>query len=302
MQIEAKIKYQEEYLPTKRHRIPRIREIDETVMFELREIKKDDAPVAMIVTDYKSYLDENGNDNFGLREIPFHAIEGQLYSEKRDMWGALDKGTFPLKSFISEVERHGNCLYGWVGKSKEEVLRSVNAFITSHVMIDGIIYEQKGEPRYVINTFGLGHNHGGTGMFISYGYNPNISESNYFNALQRDEAIAYANEVAARRGDTDSVGKFGAENIRVFMPELIRCNPNLEHGDGNPLLNSLEGIIQASSNSLEAGLLVMGTASSHITEGKKPTLAAQIQSAAVRNDSSQTTFSSHERGTSEPEH
>ena len=299
MQIEAKIKYQEEYLPTKRHRIPRIREVEESVMCELREIPKKDISLALMVTSYQSYLDESGKDHFGLLDTPFLAVDGQLYTRKKDMSGALDRGPYSLEAFIKDD-------IGWLSRysapSRDAALLQLQKLTDSHLLIDGELYQQSSEPRYVVMTFGLGHNHGGTSMLISYGYNSNISKSNYFNALQRDEAIAYANKVAARRGDTDSVEKFGAENIRVFMPELIRCNPNLEHGDGNPLLNSLEGIIQASSNSLEAGLLVMGTASSHITEGKKPTLAAQIQSAAVRNDSSQTTFPSHERGTSEPEH
>lgn len=36
---------------------------------------------------------------------------------------------------------------------------------------------------YVVNTLGLSHNHGGTAMFIEYGYNGNISKNNYFNVL-----------------------------------------------------------------------------------------------------------------------
>ena len=46
----------------------------------------------------------------------------------------------------------------------------------SYMFFQNKIWEECGEPRYVVNTFGLGHNHGGTGMFIEYfSYpNPNI--------------------------------------------------------------------------------------------------------------------------------
>ena len=264
MKIDTKIRYQEEYLPTKRHRIPRIREVEEDIMVELREVSRKDAPVAMVVTDYRSYLDENGKDHFGLRDVSFYAVGGRLYSEKRDMWGALDKGPLLMKDFVREVERHGNCLYGWVGKSKEEVLQSLHKFIDSHVLIDGVIYREAGEPRYVVQTFGLGHNHGSTGLFVDMGYNPNISKDSYFSALQRDEAIAYANEVATRRGDTDSLGRFDTKNIKVYMPEMVRCNPQLEHGNGDPFLNSVEGLIQGSGSVMEAGLLAMAATQAEI--------------------------------------
>ena len=88
---------------------------------------------------------------------------------------------------------------------------------------------------YVVNTFGLGHNHGGTGFFIEYHYNPNIPNINYFNALQRKEAIEYGKKVAAGRGDTDSIPGLGDhEIIEVLMPEMVKRNPQKDHGGGNP--------------------------------------------------------------------
>ena len=282
MKIEVNISYEEEYLPTKRHRIPRIREVEETVTVELREVKKENAPVAMVVTDYKSYLDENGRDHFGLRDTPYVAVEDQLYSEKRDMWGALDKGPYSMEAFLKDIAREGDCSRSWRGKSREDMLHALQKFMDSHVLINGAIYEQRGEPRYMINTFGLGHNHGGTGLFIEGHYNPNIHKNRYFTALQRDEAIAYANKVAEARGDTESVGTFDDKNITVYMPEMVRCNPNLEHGNGNPLLNSMEDLVQASDSSLEAGILVMATATTPRLDGK-PSLDDKIQSASARS-------------------
>lgn len=266
MKFDVTITYQEEYLPTKRHRIPRIRDVEEGVTVELREVSRKDAPVAMVVTDYQSFIDEDGKDRFDLRDTAFLAVDGALYTEKRDMWGTLDKGPMPLDAFLEEAGRRGDSYYSHYGRDKEGTLRNLMEFVDSHVLIDGVLYQQAGEPRYVINTFGLGHNHGGTGMFVETHYNGNISKNNYFNALQRDEALAYATEVATRRGDTDSLGRFDAKNIQVLMPEMVRCNPQLEHGNGDPFLNSLEGLIEGSDSVAEAGLLTMAFTQAEIAK------------------------------------
>lgn len=282
MRFDAKIKYQEEYLPTKRHRIPRIREVEEIVPVELCEIKKSDAPLAMVVTNYKSYLDADGKNGFGLVDTPVLAVGENLFTRKKDMYGALDKGPYSLEDFRRDAYDYQSRRFPWCSRTKEAALEVLQDFIGSHILIDGELYEQVGEPRYLVNTFGLGHNHGGTAMFIETFYNPNISKNNYFNALQREEAIAYATAVATRRGDTESLGKFDSINIQVFMPELIRCNPQAEHGNGSPFLNELEGIAQTSSSAFEAGLLTMSVTSRHIAEGEKIALSDQIQSASTR--------------------
>lgn len=276
MEMKTTIKYEEEYLPTKRHRIPRIREVEDSVTVELREVKKDNAPIAVVVTNYRSYLDKNGQDFFGLRDTPYFAVDGQLYSEKRDMSGALDRGPYSIEMFLKDIVRVADCSRHGHEKSREDIIRSLNELMDSHILIDGVVYEKRGEPRYVVNTFGLGHNHGGTSMFIDEHYNPNISKNNYFSALQREEAIAYANKVAEARGDTESIGTFGDINIEVYMPEMIRCNPALEHGDGSPWLNSLEDLVRASKSSVEAGLFVIGAVSGQLSDKATASLTEQI--------------------------
>ena len=270
MKIDVKMTYQEEYLPTKRHRIPRIREVEETVSLEIRELTREDAPVAMVVTDYKSYIDENGKDEFGLRDSEYRAIGDQLFSEKRDMSGALDRGAYSMDELLRAVERAGDCYYSWDGKSRDDVFRNLKEFTDSHILVDGVVFEKSGEPRYEIATFGLGHNHGGTAMFIHNAYNPNMSKDRYFSALQREEAIAYADKIAAARGDTKNVGKFGDINIKVYMPEMVRCNPQMEHGEGDPFMNSIEGMIQGTGSASEAGILTMVMTAAEINGKKTP--------------------------------
>ena len=151
---------------------------------------------------------------------------------------------------------------------RESVLKKAQEDMDQYLLVDGLLFRRAREPRYCIYTFGLGHNHGGTALSVDDQYNENISKDRYFSALQGEEAVAEANRIAAARGDTDYVGKFTA-GIKVFMPELVTVNPEAQHGDGNPILNSLNEITSAAPDALTAGLLCMATASAMASEGKE---------------------------------
>ena len=102
----------------------------------------------------------------------------------------------------------------------------------------------------------------GTGLFVEYHYNPNISKNNYFSALEGDMAVAYANNVAAGRGDTNDVGKF-EKMIVVHMPEIVKIRPQKQHGNGNKILNDLNDIVNGTGDKLTAGLLCMAYVASN---------------------------------------
>ena len=141
-----------------------------------------------------------------------------------------------------------------ISECKENIFRKAE----NYIIYDGKVWKTCGEPMYVINTFGLGHNHGGTGFFIEYFYNENISRNNYFNALEREQAIAYGKKVAANRGDTNSIDGLGEHDIiEVLMPEMVTRNPKKEHGEGDSFINSLENMISGTDSSAEAGLLAV---------------------------------------------
>ena len=72
-------------------------------------------------------------------------------------------------------------------------------------------------PFYTISTFGLGSNHGGTGLFVSY----DKWKHKEFDALHGKEAVEKATKIALGRGDTDSVKNFH-EMIVVYIPELVK--------------------------------------------------------------------------------
>ncbi len=122
-----------------------------------------------------------------------------------------------------------------------------------------VIYERASEPRYAIVTFGLGHNHGGTGYFIENFYNPNISKNNYFNALEFDKMKERALEIANSRGDTKDISRIQESRVKIEVhdPSVIKCNPQKNMVLAIRFLNSLEDVIQRKPGYFNRGLGVI---------------------------------------------
>lgn len=276
----------QKYLPTKRHRKLRERYVKNNVDVEIKEVTENEFPVAFIVHDYKTvyenakcYDDFNGNGEYKMFSEEIRTYDGKLYMPVRVTHGAAISLCFePLEYIKKQIEMYGNFIIaqkeiwkpfseGGEEFTEESIIKEYDIADCQKIIFDraenyilysGKVWETCGEPMYNITTFGLGHNHGGTGFFIQYCYNPNISNKNYFNALEREKAIAYGKKVAADRGDTDSVDRMGKYDIiEVLMPEMVHRNPQKEHGDGDPFMNSLENMISGTESSAEAGLLAI---------------------------------------------
>ena len=265
----------EKYLPTKRHRVLRERYVKNSVDIEIKELTEQDFPIAFIVKDYKSvyenaksYSEFNDNGDFKMFSEEIRTYHGKLYMPVRVTHGAAISTCFESLDYI----RHRLTEYKpyWIGGEEfteasiikedniSECKENISRKAEDYIIYDGKVWETCGEPMYVINTFGLGHNHGGTGFFIEYFYNENISRNNYFNALEREQAIAYGKKVAANRGDTNSIDGMGEHDIiEVLMPEMVTRNPKKEHGEGDSFINSLENMINGTDSSAEAGLLAV---------------------------------------------
>lgn len=282
MMIDILFWYRQEYLPTKRHRKTWERELPGTVSVEPTEPSASEFPVAFIVSDLtsvyegaESYDDFNEDKYAGY--IPFHeeirTFDGKLYKPARITHGVavstLFEGSGYMKKNLEYLYRKE-----WipapkpgaeftdksivVNDRKDETEREIRELAKNYIFFDGKFWQRCAEPRYVVCTFGLGHNHGGTGLFIEDYYNDNIPARNYFNALQRDEAIAYGKAVASRRGDTEDVDRIGMHNyIRVVMPEAVKCNPAKDHGSGDPFMNRMEELIESSDDTVTAGILCL---------------------------------------------
>lgn len=275
MKTTVKIWYEEKYLPNKRCRKLRTRVSNKDVDVDVREVTENEFPIAFVVHDMQSvyegatsYSDFDGNGDYKMHTEDIRTYAGKLYKPIRISCGTAISTLFEplaeMKYKLMEPEPY------WMGGedfSDQSIVKSDNFTeklkIAKEKASSYLIYEKKiwaecNEPMYNIETFGLGHNHGGTGFFITWHYNPNISKDNYFNALQRDEAIAYGKRVALGRGDTESVDRMGEYDfIEVKIPEMVKHNPQTEHGNGDPFMNKIEGIISNSDSAAEAGILTV---------------------------------------------
>lgn len=259
----------EKYLPTKRHRVLRTRYVKNSVDVEIKEATEPEFPVAFIVKDFDYWRDEEGKEpEYKMCSTEIRTYNGKLWRAARYceyVYGAI--GWMPVSYIKISIEDHAPYWRGGdeftessiIKESDYEACRdNILTKADDYIIFDGKVWRPCGEPMYVINTFGLGHNHGGTGFFIEYHYNPNISKNNYFNALEREKAIAYGKKVAANRGDTDSIEGIGKyDMIEVLMPDMVTKNPQKEHGDGDSFMNSVEEMICGTDSSMEAGLLAI---------------------------------------------
>lgn len=242
--IEFEINYLRPYIPP-RCRKARYEEKKEKVKIGIRMISSDEAPVAFRLSDYHHVSEHT-------TEIRF--FKGKLYMQmrlyntrgcnKEERLNPVTPEDLYLPPYWREQDDRQTCV------------ENCRKFAREHLVIDGNVWKQCGEPRYEIITFGLGHNHGGTGLFVEHFYNSNIRNDNYFSALDGKSAVEYANSVAAGRGDTNDVGKF-EEMIEVLMPECVKVKPKKQHGNGNDFINKINDITSSADSALEAGLMAM---------------------------------------------
>jgi hypothetical protein len=216
----------------------------------ISEVSSDEAPIAMIVTDYGT---RNGES--GYYDIPYRWYKNTLYKVYRHESGDKTGELHTLECMERDVSQNGRG-YPYDADEKER-MRRIKKAAKRFLIIDGEIYREVGEPRYCIYTFGLGHNHGGSSFSVDEHYNSNISKERYFNAFQRAEAIEYFNRIALGRGDTKSVNETPVDNIKVLIPEAVKCRPQKQHGNGCSFINSIESMISGSKSVVESGLMVM---------------------------------------------
>jgi len=114
----------------------------------------------------------------------------------------------------------------WLEDNREAVLARLQKIVDNIMVVDGIMFSTVREPRYVVQSFGAGRNYS-VAMFVTYGYNENISKDCYFSAL--DFKKAQANLLARSPDKSILCEPNGGSRIEVLMPEVIHCDPHLEH-------------------------------------------------------------------------
>ena len=242
MKVKVTVKYSEYYIPP-RCRKPRQRDCEKDTFITIHEATSQEAPIAFIVHKWDG-------------DVEYRFYKGKCYTK------SLYKNHHCGKTGLFPPEMIGAYLRGNYAYWNDDYKKNRKTFTddaSRYLLIDGIVWELAGEPRYVVMTFGLGHNHGGTALMVDEEYNPNVSKDRYFSALNGDAAIAYANQIAERRGDTNNIGKFKKE-IEVLIPQAVKVNPKNQHGKGDDFINQLESIVEASSSAAEAGWIAMALA------------------------------------------
>lgn len=260
MNIEISFKYSEKFLPP-RCRKYRTRNTTGSVILDIQAVSADDAPIACIVkngfdlsADLESLLPGAAHpyDIYDVRYFGGHFYRQQ---KRKDFYSGA-QGFATIEDLSSHLENQMASFH--CGRNYQQQVEIAQEYASEYILIGGFLWYKCGEPKYAINTFGLGHNHGGTSIFVHHHYNGNLPASRYFNANNKQQALEAAKAIALRRGDTKSIDTLGDYvDINVLMPHVFRADPATEAGEGDPFLNRLESICEETGSSCEAGLLAM---------------------------------------------
>lgn len=221
--------------------------------FDCRQLDEKEFKKVYVVRDYASvYKDAKTTEDFRdsdkgksrLVDTPIRKYKGKLYRPVMYSHGSAvstlymdtkdvvtDEIEWRIRSKVSDVNGELQRLFkseydietlGSVAvadtmlKAREAAQKVVDQF----VFFDNIWWIETDPPVYNYNTFGLGHNHGGTGFFIGYVDIKSLDKyarKFYFTPKQRVKAIQTVIKVAAERGDTNDVKRFQniPENIII---------------------------------------------------------------------------------------
>jgi len=231
---------------------------DGEITCEIPKVKASDAPVAII--EQKSSL--NGDGKWITKTY-------RWFGEKLYRCSFRGYACGEPRSKLGKIGEDGRCTW-WsycrfgdhqrLVDTFESQADSITAFYSSFICINGQLWREVTEPMYCVMTFGLGCNHGGTGLMVHYGYNSNLPYQNYYRLDQRKEAMKAKDAVARRRGDTNDIGRPCSTRFRILIPDAIRRNPPVDYGgEGDGFTNRCEEIISGVQNPTVAAIGVMAT-------------------------------------------
>lgn len=220
MFIQRTMKYQEGYLPSPRHRKQRFREVEGLFIADLSEISTAvpycEAPLVLRVHDYDVHAE-------GIQVTDYRMYDDQLYRPTiRGRYFNCSDAEYWLPVLSSEIadKIHVPCSYNF---SKSEVAMKYQEEADRYLIIDGVVWVKSPEPFYYVETFGLGNNHGGTSLLIDR--NGRCTDHYHtYSALQREEAVKAAIQVALDRGDTDAIPCLQKNDryIEVLDPDAVQ--------------------------------------------------------------------------------
>lgn len=232
MQLTVKFSYVENIIPPRCRNPRRARFNDGLEVLTLREINSEEAPVAIISASDSSEL-----------PIEYRWFDGQLWtscsvygcSRQARTSGGTDYDyptPGPELSLVTDsvsMSRHDIGIFVSVSEGKVAIAEYLHRWAQSLIFIDGKVFRPAGEPRYVVMTFGLSNNHGGTAILCTDISNTNIKDQSYFSVLQFEQAKDYAGRIAAARGDTSKFNTDPGYTFEVLIPEAVQIRNDYKH-------------------------------------------------------------------------
>lgn len=218
MEIQTTIKWYDKYLPLNSRKTTYIT-FSGSVTNNIKEIKKE--CLKHVFTDYS-------HDN---RLV--YLYKGKLYYERKNRFGYYENNISIIDSLkywhkISSVYFANVKHYNGEFETKEEILQRLHDELKNYLIVDGVLYERLfGMPCYAIHTFGLGGNHGGTALMVTYLENwkqalrQKENKGWLFSALEYENAIQRAINVATARKDTNSI-KYFKKRIEIFDKNIFK--------------------------------------------------------------------------------
>lgn len=268
MQVNIEYAYTENEIPAGCRKPRRVSHVKKSSV-QITEVTSLEAPIA-IRTHLKSA------DIWKTIPVLYRWAFGKLWTSVRTMHAqpnSFTSGKFDVNYEINEhlvayrdaTDPYNNSsslyktgLHLSSNPSQQQAEEAITQWAQDCLIIDGVFHRVAGEPRYVVMTFGLGNDHGGTSLISDDWFNANISHENYFSALQLNQATARGRKVAQARGDKNKVWLTPNPSIEVLIPEAIKVDPSRQHGEGHPLLQSLEvTITECAGNDMLTALTIV---------------------------------------------
>lgn len=217
-----------------RCRKPRPVSLDAHVELQIREVTAEQAPVAIRVGP------EDSSPGFDYRWFDGHLWTSVNVSSVRPTPLAAGGRNWDYMPVPSRLDLRGDSAWSHEHLHRLDAPRrdhaamvaSFTAWAAATLIVDGVTYRPAGEPRYVVVTFGLSNNHGGTSVMLTDHYKENLRADRYFGLAERDRAIQVGEEVARDRGDKKSLPmRISGPEIEVLMPGVLQVrNPKASDG------------------------------------------------------------------------
>lgn len=228
MQFKVEFAYTAFEVPPRCRNPRRVTKVSSMVV-EIREVSGDQAPVAIV-----AHAKERDASCLAPSKVEYRFTDDRLWTKVNTDHGCArsqSRGGNDWEYVLPESEAcagdalpvivvyrrdnstptqlyNANTLHGVYfqrNESEQEVREALTAWANDGLIIDGVYYRTAPEPRYVVMTFGLACNHGGTSVMVDDHHNTNISAERYFPATWLASAQATAQQIAADRGDTTSL-------------------------------------------------------------------------------------------------